>query len=83
MSEVKIDEIKVKDKIKICNLTKRNYNVLKKSIDLIYESEKKDVYVFADINCRLKIVDIGSKEESFINSIDDAKYFLSQSMGSN
>ena len=75
---------KLKDKIKIrIDLTKRNYNVLKKSIDLIYESEKKDVYVFADINCRLKIVDIGSKEESFINSIDDAKYFLSQSMGSN
>ena len=74
---------KLKDKIKIrIDFTKRNY-VLKKSIDLIYASEKKDVYVFADINCRIKIVDIGSKEESFINSIDDAKYFLSQSMGSN
>ena len=75
---------KLKDKIKIrIDLTKRNYNVLKKLVDLIYASEIKNVYVFADINCRMKIVDIGSKEESFINSIDDAKYFLSQSMGSN
>jgi len=38
--------------------------------------EVDDVYVFADINCRIKIVDSSREEEQYVESIDDVKNFL-------
>ena len=61
------------------DLTKRSYNILKESINLI--SEEKSVptaYIFADINCRLKIVDINNGNESFVSSFEEVRNFLSQ-----
>ena len=40
------------------DLTKKNYKILKDSINLINEERgKPTAYIFADINCRLKLVD--------------------------
>ena len=65
------------------DLTKRNYDLLKKTRDLIKARVNpkymKNIFAFADINCCIKIVDDSSKEKAFINSIEDADLFLSQS----
>ena len=43
---------------------------------MIHWEKKDDVYVFADINCGIKIVDSSREEEQFVESIDDVKNFL-------
>ena len=62
------------------DLTKENYSLLKDAMQCIYDDsltkEVDDVYVFADINCRIKIVDSSREEEQFVESIDDVKNFL-------
>ena len=71
---------KLKNNKRVKNdLTKRRYSLLKSAIDLLNEKELHDVYVFADINCRLKIVDSSNNESTFFNSIDDVQNYLSQS----
>ena len=39
----------------------------------------KDVYIFTDINCRIKIVDKSSDENCFANCIEDFENFISHS----
>ena len=70
----------LKNNVKIrIDLTKRRYQLLQECRELIDGKKLTDVYIFPDINCRLKIVDKSSKEETFINSLDEAKIFISQS----
>jgi len=58
------------------DLTKANYKVYKEACNFIYEKKCQNVYVFIDINCRIKIVDSARDEESFVSCIEDAKLFL-------
>ena len=60
------------------DLTKRNYNILKDSISLINQEENPTTYIFADINCRLKVVDTNNGNESFVNSFEEVRNFLGQ-----
>ena len=74
----------MKDGVKVrIDLTKKRYLLLKETRDLkksrVNPKYANEVYAFADINCRIKIVDKSSKEQSFIVSLDDADLFLSQS----
>ena len=67
-------------KVKI-DLTKKNYQLLKETRVLIGNTKPDNVkedylYVFADVNCRLKIVNKDSNESIFIGSIDDVQDFL-------
>ena len=64
-------------KIRI-DLTKPNYHLLKETIALIQERKHANIYAFADINCRIKIMDIVSLESVFIESIDEVESFFSQ-----
>ena len=61
------------------DLTKSNYNLLKKINELINERQlRKNVYAFADINCRIKVVDKSIDESLFVECLDDFESFLSQ-----
>ena len=68
-----------KYKVRI-DLTKENYGLFKEAITIInsksLSKKVNDVYVFVDINCRIKIVDTSREEEQFVESIDDVKNFL-------
>ena len=64
------------------DLTKGNYNLLKEITAMIYENKLVDVYVFADINCRIKVVDKSSDESCFVNSVEDFKNFISHASAS-
>ena len=66
-------EIRVK-----LDLTKRRYNILKETSNMIDRKNLDSTYIYADINCRLKIVDKKSSESAFVNSIEEAMLFLSQ-----
>ena len=71
---------KIKEKVKLrIDLTKKNYNLLKEMNQLIYDMKLTDVYVFTDINCRIKIVDKSSDENCFANCIEDFENFISHS----
>ena len=70
---------KLDKKIRVrVDLTKRRYNMLKETLNIINENNLSNTYAFADINCRLKIVDKVSEEEIFFNTIEEAMCFLSQ-----
>ena len=61
-------------------MTQENYGLFKEAITIInsksLSKKVNDVYVFVDINCRIKIVDTSREEEQFVESIDDVKKFL-------
>ena len=65
------------------DLTKKRYDLLKRSMNFINDGsltkKLQSVYVFADINCRLKIVDTESETECFIDSFEDVENFISKS----
>ena len=65
------------------DLTKKRYDLLKRSMNFINDGsltkKLQSVYVFADINCRLKIVDTESETECFIDSFEDFENFISKS----
>ena len=70
---------KLDKKIRVrVDLTKRRYNMLKETLNIIDEKNLSNTYAFADINCRLKIVDKVSEEEIFFNTMEEAMCFLSQ-----
>ena len=56
------------------NLTKCRYRILKDAIDLAKEHPDLD-YVFADVNCRLKIV-FKDGTSNFFNNIDNLKSMI-------
>ena len=53
------------------DLTKRQYEVLKKAINFVNGNNDVD-YVFTDVNCRLKVV-FKEKISSFFNDIDNLR----------
>ena len=75
-------QLKDKNKVKIrVDLTKSKYNLLKKINDLIYETKSlANFYAFADINCRIRIVDTNSDENCYVDCIEDFENFLSQAL---
>ena len=56
------------------DLTKRRYRILKDAIDLAKEHQDL-VYVFADVNCRLKVV-FKDGTSNFFNDIDNLKSMI-------
>ena len=56
------------------DLTKRRYRILKDAIDLTKEHPDLD-YVFADVNCRLKVV-FKDDTSNFFNDIDNLKSMI-------
>ena len=58
------------------DLTKTNYLFFKEAIQFIEKKKWENVYIFVDINCRIKIVDSVRAESSFVTCIDDVKNFL-------
>ena len=58
------------------DLTKENYKFFKDSINFMNKKKWNDVYVFVDVNCRIKIVDTTRDEEAFVFCMDDVKNFL-------
>ena len=56
------------------DLTRRRYRILKDAIDLAKEHPDLD-YVFADVNCRLKIV-FKDGTSNFFNDIDNLKSMI-------
>ena len=62
------------------DLTQKIYKILKDSIKLINEeSGKPTAYIFADIHCRLRVVDTNNGNENFVSCFEKVKLFLSQS----
>ena len=59
------------------DLTKENYKFFKDAINFIKNKKGNNgVYVFVDVNCRIKIVDTTRDEEAFVFCMDDVKNFL-------
>jgi len=59
------------------DLTKENYKFFKDAINFINNKKGNNgVYVFIDVNCRIKIVDTTRDEEAFVFCMDDVKNFL-------
>ena len=56
------------------DLTKRRYKILKDAIDLAREHSDLN-YVYADVNCRLKVV-FKDGSSNFFNDIDDLKSII-------
>ena len=56
------------------DLTKRRYKILKDAIDLAKEHPDLN-YVYADVNCRLKVV-FKDGSSNFFNDIDDLKSII-------
>ena len=56
------------------DLTKRRYKILKDAIDLAKEHSDLN-YVYADVNCRLKVV-FKDGSSNFFNDIDDVKSII-------
>ena len=56
------------------DLTSNRYNLLKKTNALM----ENTVYTFADINCRLKVVNKENGEEAFFDNLEEVDLFLSQ-----
>ena len=56
------------------NLTMRKYGILKDAIDLVKEHPDLD-YVFADANCRLKVV-FKDGTCNFFNDIDNLRVMI-------
>ena len=59
------------------DLVKSKYMLLKEARKLLKDENLNQVHIFSDINCRLKIVDIGWDEYKFIDTMDDVRNFLS------
>ena len=60
------------------DLTRNRYNLLKKANALIKRMKMENtVYTFADVNCRLKVVNKKNGEEVFFN-LEEVDLFLSQ-----
>jgi len=62
------------------DLTKKRYQLLKDAQDLLSktlleEGIEDNIYVYADVNCRLKIVNKDMDESSFFESLDDVRNF--------
>ena len=56
------------------DLTKRRYKILKDAIDLAKEHSDLN-YVYADVNCCLKVV-FKDSSSNFFNGIDDLKSII-------
>ena len=61
------------------DLTKERYNFLRSVLELISNRNINNVYAFAEINCRIKLYDVESGESQFIESLEDATFFLAKS----
>ena len=64
------------------DLTKKRYQLLKNAQDLLSktlleEGIEDNIYVYADVNCRLKIVNKDMDESSFFESLDDVRNICS------
>ena len=61
------------------DLTSNRYNLLKKANALIKRMKMENtVYTFADVNCRLKVVNKENGEEAFFDNLEEVDLFLSQ-----
>ena len=61
------------------DLTSNRYNLLKKANALIKRMKMENtVYTFADVNCRLKVVNKKNGEEAFFDKLEEVDLFLSQ-----
>ena len=61
------------------DLTSNRYNLLKKANALIkHMNMENTVYTFADVNCRLNIVNKENGEEAFFDNLEKVDLFLSQ-----
>ena len=61
------------------DLTSNRYNLLKKTNALIKRMKMENtVYTFADVNCRLKVVNKENGEEAFFDNLEEVDLFLSQ-----
>ena len=61
------------------DLTSNRYNLLKKTNALIKRMKMENtVYTFADVNCRLKVVNKENGEGAFFDNLEEVDLFLSQ-----
>ena len=61
------------------DLTSNRYNLLKKTNALIKRMKMENtVYTFADVNCRLKVVNKENREETFFDNLEEVDLFFSQ-----
>ena len=61
------------------HLTSNHYNLLKKTNALRKRMKMENtVYTFADVNCRLKVVNKEHGEEAFFDNLEEVDLFLSQ-----
>ena len=61
------------------DLTSNRYNLLKKTNALIKRMKMENtVYTFADVNCRLKVVNKKNGEEALFDKLEEVDLFLSQ-----
>ena len=59
-------------------LTSNRYNLLKKKNALIKGLKMENtVYIFPDINCRLKVMNKENGEETFFDNLEEVDLFLS------
>ena len=60
-------------------LARNRYNLLKKGNALIKHMKMENtVYTFADVNCRLKVVNKENGEGAFFDNLEEVDLFLSQ-----
>ena len=61
------------------DLTSNRYNLLNKTNALTKHMKMENTfYAFADVNCRLKVVNKEKGEETFFNNLEEVDLFLSQ-----
>ena len=61
------------------DLTSNRYNLLKKANSVIKRMKMEiTVYTYADVNCRIKVVNKENGEETFFNNLEEVDLFLSQ-----
>ena len=71
---------KLKQGIRVqIDLTSNHLNLLKKANALIKRMKiENTVYTFADVNCRLKVVNKENEEEAFFDNLEEVDLFFSQ-----
>ena len=61
------------------DVTRNGYNLLKKAYALIKRMKMENtVYTFADVNCRLKVVNKENGEQAFFDNLEEVDFFLNQ-----
>ena len=61
------------------DVTRNGYNLLKKAYALIKRMKMENtVYTFADVNCRLKVVNKKNGEQAFFDNLEEVDFFLNQ-----